>query len=263
MNKPRLSVHKFTSCDGCQLAFLNAGEALLILSELVEIVQFAEAGLVASVHEKVDIAVVEGSISMPGEIERIKQIRDNSQYLITIGACATAGGIQALRQAVDSQDWMASIYASPEYIQTLKTSTPISAHVRVDCELWGCPVNTEQVMGAIRALLFHSTPRINREAVCMQCKRRGYVCVMVTKKQVCMGPVTQTGCGALCPSVGRGCYACYGPKENSNTQSLGKSFLQQGLTHDQVAQQFLHINNQAPAFHQAGQSFKGIKIVKE
>lgn len=262
MKKPRIAVHKFASCDGCQLAFLNAGPAILDLFELVYVKHFAEAGVLAGLEAAVDIAIIEGSISTPDDVTRIQTIREHSQFLITIGACATAGGIQALRNAVSAEDWMAGIYATPAYIKTLDTSMPISHYVHVDCELWGCPVNTYQVLEAMRSLLSNATPQINRDAVCMACKRLGHVCVLVTKNQPCMGPVTQTGCGALCPSVGRGCYACYGPKENPNTLALGEWFLQLGLSREKVVHLFSHINNQAPAFHQAAESFKGIKIVK-
>ncbi|MCX7117343.1 MAG: sulfhydrogenase subunit delta [Legionellales bacterium] len=261
MTKPRLAVYKFTSCDGCQLAFLNAGVALFTLSELVDIVHFAEAGMLEPETE-VDITFVEGSISTPDEILRIQKIRENTKYLITIGACATSGGIQALRNAAHHQAWMASVYATPQTIQTLATSTAISNHVRVDWELWGCPVNTHQVLDTVRSLLFGASPKINRDSVCLECKRQGLVCVVVTKKEPCMGPVTQTGCGALCPGVGRACYACYGPSENPNTHSLGALFNRHGMSDDTIAHRFLHINNQAPAFHQAGAYFKGIKIVK-
>lgn len=263
MMKPSVAVHKFTSCDGCQLAFLNAGEALLTLSELVDIVHFSEAGRV-NTDTQVDIAFVEGSISTPDEELRIKEIREHSKYLITIGACATAGGVQALRQFADAKEWVSSIYASPEYIKSLSTSTPIAHHVKVDWELWGCPVNSSQVLEAIRFLLSETTPYIKRDAECMECKRKGNVCVLVTQKQPCMGPVTQVGCGSLCPSVGRGCYACYGPQENPNTKSLGHWFQNHlGLSKETIAQKFLHINNQAPAFHEEGRYFKGIKISHE
>ncbi|KTC86557.1 sulfhydrogenase subunit delta [Legionella brunensis] len=262
MKKPRLAIHKFTSCDGCQLAFLNAGEALLVLSEQVELVHFSEAGLL-DLKTKIDIAFVEGSISTPDEITRIQQIRDNSKYLITIGACATAGGIQALRNAVNYKEWLASIYASPETIRALDTSTAIANHVRVDWELWGCPVNTHQVLDVIRSLLFDAAPKIKRDSVCLECKRKGHICVLVAKQEPCMGPVTQTGCGALCPGLNRACYACYGPSENSNSIALGSWFKKNGRDSDKIARQFLHINNQTPVFHNAGNFFKGIKIVKE
>jgi len=250
--KPRLAVHKFSSCDGCQLAFLNAGEALLTLSELADIVHFAEAGPTAP-EAHIDIAFVEGSIATPEDAERIKRIRDNSKYLITIGACATAGGVQALRNLVDGRQWLNAVYASPQYVNSLATSTPIADHVKVDLELWGCPVNTGQVLAAVRALLFGVVPVVSRDSVCMECKRDGNVCVLVAKGMACMGPVTQTGCGALCPSFGRECYACYGPAENINTDSLARRFAGLGLVPEAVARRFLTVNNAAPAFVQAAQ----------
>lgn len=261
--KPRLAVFKFTSCDGCQLAFLNAGENLLTLSELVDVVHFPEFGKI-NPEAQVDISFVEGSISTPEEEEHIKQIRQNSRFVITIGACATAGGIQALRNFANYKDWISAIYATADTISSLATSTAISHHIKVDWELWGCPVNTTQVMDAIRSLLSNASPRIKRDSVCIECKRKGNVCVLVAKNQPCMGPVTQTGCGALCPSVGRACYGCYGPSENPNGKSLGHWFEKyEGLSKEEVANRFLHINNQAPAFNKAGQYFKGIKIINE
>ncbi len=249
--KPTMAVHKFTSCDGCQLAFLNLGETLLDLAEVVDIVHFAEAGPM-DLETPIDIAFVEGSISTPQEIERIKKIRKNTKYLMTIGACATAGGIQALRNFADADEWMAEIYAKPEYIKTLSTSTAIAEHIKVDLELWGCPVNSKQVLDAIRLLLRKSTPDIRRDSICMECKRQNNVCILVAKGLPCMGPVTQTGCGALCPSAGRDCYACYGPSENPITHSLARCFAGFGLMPEAIARRFLFINNQAPAFKKAG-----------
>lgn len=246
-SKLRIAVHKFASCDGCQLAFLNAGEDLLTLSELVELVHFAEAGAMEP-DAQVDIAFVEGSVTTPDDMERIKRIRDNSKYLITIGACATAGGVQSLRNFADGKQWISAIYASPQYIQSLATSTPIAAHVKVDLELWGCPVNTRQVLAAVRALLFGVVPVVSRDSVCLECKRLGNVCVLVAKGMPCMGPVTQTGCGALCPSFGRECYACYGPAENSNGAALARRFTGLGLLPEAIARRFLAFNNTASAF---------------
>ncbi len=249
--KPRVAVHKFSSCDGCQLAFLNLGEGLLALNELVDIVHFAEAGFLDE-EAQVDVAFVEGSISTPHELERIKKVRANSKYLITIGACATAGGLQALRNMADANTWLAGVYASPEHLHILPTSTAVAANVRVDLELWGCPVTSRQVVLAVRDLLYGVAPREERDKVCLECKRRQQVCVMVTKGAPCMGPVTRTGCGALCPSVGRDCYACFGPAENAETAALARRFEGFGLLPRQIADRFLFINNGAPMFHEAG-----------
>lgn len=251
IKKPAIAVHKFSSCDGCQLALLNLGESLLTLSSLVDIRHFAEAGPLDE-NAKVDIAIIEGSISTTHDIERINRIRKNSALVMTIGACATSGGIQALRNMAETQQWIAGIYANPSVINSLDKSTAIKQHIKVDLELWGCPVSKHQLVMAIRALLFGVLPVEQNEKVCMECKRQQSVCVMVTKNEACMGPVTRTGCGALCPSVGRDCYGCYGPAENPNTQALANRLQGLGLIKDEVARRFLFINSGAEAFHLQG-----------
>ena len=255
MSKPTVAVHKFSSCDGCQLALINLGEPLLLLTELVDILHFAEAGPLDE-DAKVDIAIIEGSVSASHDIERIKKIRDNSTYLITVGACATSGGIQALRNMADTKQWIEGIYANPSVIDTLDNSSPIKDYVKVDLELWGCPISQRQILTAIRALLFGVMPVDEHDKICMECKRQQTVCVMVTKNEPCMGPVTRTGCGALCPSVGRDCYGCYGPAENPNTQAMANRLEGLGLVKDEVARRFLFINSGADAFHQQGMRIK-------
>ena len=249
-DKPRVAVHKFASCDGCQLAFLNLGEDLLTLSQVVNLVHFAEAGPV-NPEAAADIAFIEGSISTPEHLERIHRIRANTRYLITLGACATAGGLQALRNFSNADVWIASVYAKPEYIQSLKTSTPVAQHVKVDLEIWGCPVNGRQVLAAVRSLLSGVSPWMEKDKVCMECKRQRAVCVMVTKDIPCMGPVTRSGCGAICPSFGRDCYACYGPAENPNIASLARRLQGLGLVPETVMRRFRFINAAAPAFADA------------
>jgi coenzyme F420-reducing hydrogenase gamma subunit len=253
MGRPRVAVHKFSSCDGCQLAFLNAGEDLLRLAELVDIRHFLEAGM-ADAEAQVDVAFVEGSISTDEEFDRIHRVRANSHFVVAIGACATAGGLQALRNLDDGSHaaWKHAVYARPEYIRTLDKALPASAYVKVDLELWGCPVNGAQVLAAVQQLLLGVTPRVPDDKVCMECKRAGAVCVMVTEGRPCMGPVTRTGCGALCPRFGRDCYACFGPAENPNTTALAQRLEGLGLAPADVARRFLFINSHAPAFNAAG-----------
>lgn len=255
MKRARVAIHKFSSCDGCQLAFLNLGESLLELTRFVDILHFAEAGPVAP-EAKVDIAFVEGSISTSEDIERIRQIREQSGFLVTIGACATAGGIQALRNMANTREWIEGIYANPSVIDSLDDSTAIRDHVDVDLELWGCPVSKQQVLMAIRSLLFKVLPREDNDKVCLECKRKQNVCVMVTRDEPCMGPVTRSGCGALCPHVGRDCYGCYGPAENTNTRSLANRLHGFGLVNEQIAQRFLFINSGATSFKREGKHWK-------
>ena len=255
MAKPRVSVHKFSSCDGCQLAFLDLGEDLLTLTQQIDIRHFAEAGILGE-DDPVDIAFIEGSISTPEDAERIQRIRGNSKLLVTIGACATAGGLQALRNLANAREWIAAVYASPEHISSLDKVQPIRALVPVDFELWGCPVNSRQIVAAVGSLLNGAVPIDERDKVCMECKRQQAVCVVVAKGQPCMGPVTRTGCGALCPRVGRGCYACYGPAETLNTEALGVRLQGLGLVGREIAQHFLGTTNHAPAFLDAAQRWE-------
>jgi len=218
--KPKLAVWKFASCDGCQLSLLDCEDELLAVAGEITIANFPEASR-RVMRGPYDLSLVEGSITTPHDAERIHKIRRTSKKLITIGACATAGGIQALRNFRDVEDFVAQVYAHPEYIETLNKSTPIADHVFVDFALQGCPINKMQLVEVISALLNDRKPNIPNYSVCLECKRRGNVCVMVASKIPCLGPVTQAGCGAICPSYNRGCYGCFGPQETANTRALG------------------------------------------
>ena len=218
-SRPTLAVWKFSSCDGCQLSLLDVEDDLLAIADRVQIAHFLEASS-ATVEGPYDVSLVEGSITTPEEAERIKEVRAASHALVTIGACATAGGIQALRNYADIDDYVAAVYASPEYISTLATSTPIADHVDVDFELRGCPINKNQLLELVSAMLQRRKPSIATHSVCVECKSRGIPCVMVSHGIPCLGPVTQAGCGALCPAYNRGCFGCFGPAETPNMASL-------------------------------------------
>ena len=217
--KPKLAVWKFASCDGCQLSLLDCEDELLALAGEVEIAYFPEATS-ATVRGPYDLSLVEGSITTSEDRERILRVRSASRRLVTIGACATAGGIQALRNFAEVKEFISLVYAQPQYISTLATSTPISAHVDVDFELRGCPIDKYQLLEVIGAQLAGRRPAIAYTSVCTECKRRGTVCVMVAHGTACLGPVTHAGCGAICPSYNRGCYGCFGPMETPNVGSL-------------------------------------------
>jgi sulfhydrogenase subunit delta len=226
--KPTLAVWKFASCDGCQLSLLDCEDDLLALAGEIEIAYFLEARR-ATVKGPYDLSLVEGSVTTAHDAERIRQVRRLSRHLVTIGACATAGGVQALRNFADVREFTSLVYASPEFISTLETSTPISDHVQVDFELHGCPISKRQLIEVITAFLHGKRPNVPSTSVCMECKRRGNVCVMVAHGTPCLGPVTHAGCGALCPSYDRGCYGCFGPMETPNTVSLTRQLKVLGM----------------------------------
>jgi sulfhydrogenase subunit delta len=248
MRKPKLAVWKFASCDGCQLSLLDCEDELLALAGEVEIAYFLEASS-ATVKGPYDLSLVEGSVTTAHDAERIREVRRVSRKLVTIGACATAGGIQALRNFSDVGEFLSLVYASPEYVSTLDTSTPISAHVLVDYELHGCPIDKRQLLEVIGAFLHGRRPGIPSTSVCTECKRRGTVCVMVAHGTPCLGPVTHAGCGALCPSYNRGCYGCFGPMETPNTVSLTKQLRVLGMGERGVDRVFRTFN--VSAFEEA------------
>lgn len=221
--RPRLGIVKMASCDGCQLTLLDLEDQLLDIVARFEIVEFAEASSHRS-SGPFDILLVEGSVSTPEQAEEIVRLRRKTPLLVTIGACATAGGIQALRNWADHDAWRADVYPQPEYVDSLATATPIRDHVVVDAELRGCPISPVQLLELITALRVGRRPQLPDESVCADCKRRGTVCVLVSGRGPCLGPVTQTGCGALCPAFGRGCYSCFGPYDMANATSLARSF---------------------------------------
>jgi sulfhydrogenase subunit delta len=248
MSKPKLAVWKFASCDGCQLSLLDCEDELLALAGEVEIAYFLEASS-ATVKGPYDLSLVEGSVTTAHDAERIREVRRVSRKLVTIGACATAGGIQALRNFSDVGEFLSLVYASPEYVSTLDTSTPVSAHVPVDYELHGCPIDKRQLLEVIGAFLHGRRPGIPSTSVCTECKRRGTVCVMVAHGTPCLGPVTHAGCGALCPSYNRGCYGCFGPMETPNTVSLTKQLRVLGMGERGVDRVFRTFN--VAAFEEA------------
>jgi sulfhydrogenase subunit delta len=218
-DRPRLAIWKFASCDGCQLALLDCEDELLEIAGRVEIAHFLEASS-RTAPGPYDVSLVEGSISTPADLDRIRRIRDESTTLVAIGACATAGGIQSLRNFADAADYARAVYPRPEWLDSLPTATPIADHVRVDYELRGCPIDRRQLLELLSALLAGRRPELSRASVCVECKRRSAVCVMVAHGLPCLGPVTQAGCGAVCPAYHRGCYGCHGPVRNTAIDAL-------------------------------------------
>ncbi len=239
--KPSLAVWKFASCDGCQLTLLDCENELLEVTEQVDVAYFLEASS-AMVEGPYDVSLVEGSITTPEDAERIQEVRRQSGALITIGACATSGGIQALRNTGDVSELLRIVYATPSYISTLATSTPIADHVAVDFELRGCPIDRGQLLEVIGSFLAGRTPNTPTHSVCIECKLQGNICITVAQGTPCLGPATQAGCGALCPSFNRGCYGCFGPAETPNTNAMIELLRESGM-HDPEIERLFHTYN--------------------
>jgi sulfhydrogenase subunit delta len=254
--RPRLAVWKFASCDGCQLSLLDCEDELLAVAQALEIAHFAEASSALG-KGPYELSLVEGSITTEHDARRIRAIRRQSRRLVTIGACASAGGIQALRNFADVKEYAAVVYARPAYIRTLATSTPIAEHVQVDFELRGCPVDKHQLLEVITAFLAGRRPHTPAHSVCVECKLRASVCVTVARGTPCLGPVTHAGCGALCPAYDRGCYGCFGPMAAPNTASLAQRWTALGASPDAIRRAFRSFNAGAEAFRRESEAHEG------
>jgi sulfhydrogenase subunit delta len=250
--KPKVAVYKFSSCDGCQLSILNLEDELLDLASVVEIAYFLEATRAVK-PGPYDVGIVEGSITTQHEMERIKEIRNECKFLISLGTCATAGGIQALRNFANADEYARTVYAHPEYLHYLETSTPISTHVAVDLEIWGCPVNKGTVIEVLTAVVQNRRPNFPPSPVCLECKRLGLVCVAVAQGIPCLGPVVHGGCGALCPANGRGCYGCFGPSSAGNFNALVACMVPLDRYPNETATLLRSFSGHAPAFRAAAE----------
>jgi coenzyme F420-reducing hydrogenase gamma subunit len=254
--RPTVAVWKFASCDGCQLSLLDCEDELLAVTERVQIAYFLEATR-AEVAGPYDLSIVEGSVTTEHDAARIREVRAASKFVMTIGACATAGGVQALRNYADVDDYINIVYATPRYISTLAQSTPISAHIPVDFELRGCPIDRRQLLEVITACLSGRRPNVPAHSVCVECKLRGNVCVMVAHGTPCLGPITHAGCGALCPSYARGCYGCFGPAEAPNTASLTAQMDRLGVQRVDLVRMLRTFNTSADEFRRESERLAG------
>lgn len=256
VQRPKLAVWKFASCDGCQLTLLDCEDQFLSVVGAVDIAYFPEATRTMD-PGPYDLSLVEGSVTTQHDADRIIEIRAMSKTLITIGACATAGGVQALKNWADVDDFISIVYAHPEYIDSLSTSTPISDHVEVDLELRGCPISKEQLIEVIDAFLHGRKPNTRTHSVCVDCKLRGSPCIMVAHGTPCMGPITQSGCGAICPAFNRGCYGCFGPSESPNIGALRQTWQEIGVDDEDLVRALRTFNAYAPEFREASNSYAG------
>jgi coenzyme F420-reducing hydrogenase gamma subunit len=252
MTAPTLAVWKFSSCDGCQLSLLDCEDELLAVAGSVRIAHFLEASREV-IPGPYDVSLVEGSVTTDEEAARIQHIREQSRLLVTIGACATAGGIQALRNLASAsgpgvEEFRAIVYPRPEYIEALATSTPIAAHVPVDLELRGCPIDRRQLLEVVAALLAGRKPNLPAHSVCFECKQRGNVCVLVAQGTPCLGPVTHAGCGAICPAYNRGCFGCFGPMDTPNPTAQARVLRATGMSETDIERLARTFNTAAPAF---------------
>ena len=251
--KTTVAIFKFSSCDGCQLQLLNMEDELMALAGEVE------HGLLPGSPPRARSPARTTSPWWKVRSPRRMKSNGSSRSAASPNSWSRwapappSGGIQALRNFADADEYARTVYQHPEFLHYLPKATPIAEHVPVDLELWGCPINRVEVLEVITALLQNRKPILPQHSVCLDCKRRGTVCVMVAKGTQCLGPVTQAGCNALCPSCGRGCYGCFGPMQNMDMQTLIPTLRSMERQPGDTVRLLRHVAGYAPAFHQAAE----------
>ena len=237
--KPKVAFFDFTSCEGCQLDALNLEGELIDLLAAVDIVNFREVK--TEREENYDIAFVEGSISRESEIPRLKKIRDQAKVLIALGACASIGGVNCLKNSLPTDEALRIVYKDDARYYDTIPARPINAVVPVDYYVRGCPINTDEFLKVVKALLLGKKPEIPNYPVCVECKMAGNVCVF-ERGMFCLGPVIRAGCNAICITSGRFCWGCRGLVDEPNLNSEKEILQKYGLTVDQVTERFRIFN---------------------
>lgn len=238
MDKPRVAIFDFACCEGCQLQIVNLEEDLLDVLTLIQPVEWREA--ISDQSDTYDIAIVEGSITRPEDEEKLRQIRERAKILIALGACATMGGINKLKNNFTMDEVRAEVYGKAGAMPHLNT-TPTRALdevVKVDLKIHGCPINNKEFAYILRGLALGKTPAIPNYPVCVECKMRGTVC-RYEYNEICLGPVTRAGCNAPCPTAGFWCFGCRGYVDDPNVQAAREVMEHYGKTMDDLKSRLL------------------------
>lgn len=221
MTKPRIAIYDFTDCEGCEVKLVSLREKLLLLENKVDIVNW-RLGQERFEPGPYDITIIEGTPITQYEINLLKDLRENSKILIALGACAALGGVPAIMPEKDRKMWYEKIYSS-QYHPKGVDALPLSAHVKVDFSIHGCPVDEEQVVKAVEELLSGKMPSYRGYSTCFECKQAGNKCRIAEEDKPCLGPITQGGCRAICVSGGSPCFGCFGIREEANIPAMIKT----------------------------------------
>lgn len=235
MSKPRIAFFDFASCEGDQLQIVNLEEKLLELLEHVEVVEFREA--MTGKADSYDISFIEGSITRPADEERIKDIRNRSRILVALGACATIGGINSMKNYRDQKTVRREVYGDKWELFDTYPARPVDAVVKVDYKVHGCPINRDEFLNIVKSLLMGQKPFVPNYPICVECKQNGNVCVF-EKGMTCVGPVTRAGCGSCCINEGAVCWGCRGLVDDPNIDAHKEVLAKYNLTVDEVMNKF-------------------------
>lgn len=229
--KPRVGIFDFTGCEGCELNQLNFEDQLLDILAHVDIVEWREA--MDDKPGEYDIAFVEGALSTPDCIRRIHDIRRRAKVLVALGSCAVTGGVNAVKNTRPIEQVREEVYGADKYLFPTLPALPLSAVVKVDHNVRGCPMTQREFLKVFTSLVMGKQPVEPDEAVCVECKLKENECVY-DKGMICLGPVTRAGCDAQCPSVGQYCTGCRGLVSEPNIAGMEEILAAHGLSRDEA-----------------------------
>jgi len=250
MNRPRIGIFKYSSCAGCQFQLLFFQEEVVQTLEAVEIVYGRMETSAGNADGPFDVALIDGAITEAWQADELKRVRQVSTYLVPIGSCAVNGGVPAIKNLEPELDVQRRVYPDVAPIHSMRAE-PVDRYVRVDAYVRGCPMSERDLHELVTSLLLGRPPHGSDYSVCVECKLKGNTCVLVARGEPCMGPVTNGGCGALCPSNGRACYACWGALPGANAPALARRFEELGLSPEEIVRRFSEFGFPALEFRTA------------
>jgi len=242
--KKKIGIFKYSCCAGCEFQLIYFQHYVLETLKAVDVTYCKMLQSGGTEEGPFHVALIEGAITEQWQADQLKKIRESSKYLIPIGSCAVCGGIPAVKNTSQELNVERRVYTNTSVIHSLKAH-PVEHYVNVDGTIKGCPMGVRDLVELVKSLLLDITPQFLEYCVCVECKLRGNICVLVAYDEPCMGPVTNAGCGALCPSLNRGCYGCWGPMKDANARALADQFERMGLSREDISRCFTQFGEPA------------------
>ena len=235
MTRPRVGIFGLTGCAGDQLVILNCEDQFLDLVGALDLRDFLMASSANDDACRLEVALVEGAVLSRRDEQALVKIRERSDLLVALGTCAVWGGVAAMDRDHDRAALLEEIYGPQGAAYDAAAARALREVVKVDLNLTGCPIEKEQVLGAVANLLHGDPPVFPEYPVCAECRMRENNCLLIEGGAVCCGPLTVAGCQARCPGLRIACVGCRGPASDSSIASALALFGERGIPREQIA----------------------------
>ena len=163
MAKPKVATTSLCGCFGCHMSLLDIDDRIL---KLVELIEFHKSPI-NDIKKFTAIGLIEGGCANEENVHVLQDFRRNCDILISVGDCATMGGIPALRNTIPLRECLEEAYLNgptvynpsgqipndPEIPLLLKKVYPCHEVVKIDYHLPGCPPSADTIWETLVALL--------------------------------------------------------------------------------------------------------------